>query len=88
MSRGFTPDGQRLGFSYTKHIFAILGSDSPQVKSDTYQRVVPDTLQPFNPLTPHDAIKHHLASLKKDSLFLQLMVLEGKFLLNWFTNTW
>ena len=29
-----------------------------------------------NPLSPHDAIKHHFTSLKTDLIFLQLRVLE------------
>ena len=30
----------------------------------------------LNPLSPHDAIKHHFTSLKTDLIFLQLVVLE------------
>ena len=30
----------------------------------------------FNPLSPHDALKHHFTSLKTDLIFLQLVVLE------------
>ena len=30
----------------------------------------------FNPLGPHDALKHHFISLKTDLIFLQLGVLE------------
>ena len=30
----------------------------------------------INPLIPHDALKHHFTSLKRDLIFLQLMVLE------------
>ena len=30
----------------------------------------------FNPLGPHDALKHHFKSLKTDLIFLQLGVLE------------
>ena len=41
---------------------------------------------PFDPLSPHDALKHHLKSIKTDLIFLQLRVLEGKFLLNWSTS--
>ena len=41
----------------------------------------------FNPLSPHDALKHHLTSLKKNSIFLKQMALERKFPWNWFTNT-
>ena len=42
----------------------------------------------FNPLSLHDAIKHHFTSLKTDLIFLQLRVLERKFPWNRFTNTW
>ena len=42
----------------------------------------PDCL---NPLTPHDALKHNLTSLKTDFIYLQLGVLEWKFPRNWFT---
>ena len=42
----------------------------------------------FNPLSPHDALKHHFTSLKTDLINLQLRVLEGKFPWNCFTNTW
>ena len=34
------------------------------------------TYQRFNPLRPHDALKHHFTSLKTDSIFLQPRVLE------------
>ena len=30
----------------------------------------------INPLSPHDALKHHYTSLKKDFIFLQLKILE------------
>ena len=36
-------------------------------------------LQMFNPLSPHDASKHHLASLKTDLISQQPRVLERKF---------
>ena len=42
----------------------------------------------FNPLNPHDALKHHFTSLKTDLIVLQLWALEWKFPWNWFTNTW
>ena len=42
----------------------------------------------LTPLSPHDALKHHLKTLKTDLIFLQLTVLEGKFPWNYFTNTW
>ena len=33
----------------------------------------------FNPLSPHDALKHPFTFLKTDVIFLQLKVSEGKF---------
>ena len=36
------------------------------------------TFQRFNPLSPHDALKHHFTFLKTDLIFLQLRVLEEK----------
>ena len=33
----------------------------------------------FNPLSPHDALKHHFTSLKTDLIFLKLRVLDRKF---------
>ena len=33
----------------------------------------------FNPLSPHDALKHHFTSLKTYLIFLQSRVLEQKF---------
>ena len=41
-----------------------------------------------NPLSPHDALKHHLTSLKTDLIYLQPWVLEWKFPWNWFANSW
>ena len=41
----------------------------------------------FNPLSPHDALKHHFTSPKTDLIVLQPRVLEQKFPCNWFTNT-
>ena len=32
-----------------------------------------------NPLSPHDALKHHFTSLETDLIFLQQRVLERKF---------
>ena len=32
-----------------------------------------------NPLSPHDALKHHFTSLKTDLIFLQQRVLERNF---------
>ena len=34
----------------------------------------------YNTLSPHDALNHHFTSLKTDLFFLQLGVLERKFL--------
>ena len=42
----------------------------------------------FNPLSPHDAIKHHFTSLKTYLIFLKLRVLDRKFPLNLFNTTW
>ena len=42
----------------------------------------------INPLSPHDALKHHFTSMKTYLTFLKQRVLEQKFLWNWFTNTW
>ena len=42
----------------------------------------------FNPLSPHDALKHHFTSLKTYLIFLQPRVLERKFPWDWSTNTW
>ena len=41
-----------------------------------------------NPLGPHDALKHHITSLKTDLIVLQLRVFEQKFPWNWFSKTW
>ena len=41
-----------------------------------------------NPLSPHNALKHHFTSLKTDLIFPQPGVLERKFPRKWFTNTW
>ena len=32
----------------------------------------------INPLSPHDALKHHFTSLKTQLIVLQLKVLKGK----------
>ena len=37
------------------------------------------SIDTVNPLSPHDALKHHFTSLKTDLIFLQLGVLELKF---------
>ena len=42
----------------------------------------------FNPLSPHDALKHHFTYLKTDLIFIQPKVLERIFPWNWFTITW
>ena len=42
----------------------------------------------LNPLSPHDALKHHFTSLKTDLIFLQPSVLERKFPWDWLANTW
>ena len=43
---------------------------------------------PINPLSPHDASKHHFTSLDRDLIFLRQEVSERNFSWNWFTNTW
>ena len=35
-----------------------------------------ESLLTLNPLSPHDALKHHFTSLKTDLIFLQLWALE------------
>ena len=40
----------------------------------------------LNPLSLHDALKHHFTSLKTHLIFLQPRALERKFPSNWFTN--
>ena len=42
----------------------------------------------INPLTRHDALKHHSTSLKTYFFFLQPRVLESIFPWDWFTNIW
>ena len=37
------------------------------------------TQRHINPLSPHDALKHHFTSLKTDLIFLQQRILERKF---------
>ena len=39
-------------------------------------------------LSPHDALKHHFTSLKRQLISQQLEVLGGKLPWDWFTNTW
>ena len=40
------------------------------------------------PLSPHDALKHDLTSMKTDLFPLQTKVLEWQFPWNWVTNAW
>ena len=42
----------------------------------TCEKKMWDKNEAFNPLSPHDALKHHFTSLKTDLIFLQLGVLE------------
>ena len=49
-------------------------------KNETYSCSLPLQL---NPLSPHDALKHHFTSLKTDLIFLQLGFSEWKFPWNW-----
>ena len=41
----------------------------------------------INPLSHHDALKHHITSLETEIIFLQLRASEWKFPSSWFTNT-
>ena len=41
-----------------------------------------------NPLSPHDALKHHFTSMKTDWIYQQPRFSERKSPWNWFTNTW
>ena len=43
------------------------------------QHMIHGKVKVLNPLSPHDALKHHFTSLKTDLIFLQLRVLERKF---------
>ena len=66
----------------------ILASSAHDIESKQLLRLpVLDQLL-INPLSPHDALKHHFTSLKTDLIFPQPRVLERKFPRNWFTNTW
>ena len=64
--------------------------------SDYIDEVTPDDILKadktasgvINPLSPHNALKHHFTSLKTDLIVLHPRVLERKFPWNWFTNTW
>ena len=56
--------------------------------TDMHATVVVIGVLGVNPLSPHDALKHHFKYLWTDSIFPQLRVLERKFPINWFTNTW
>ena len=42
----------------------------------------------FNPLSPHDVLKHHFRSLKTDLISQQLRILKWKFPWNWLSNIW
>ena len=42
----------------------------------------------LNPLSPHDALKHHFTSLKIDLIFLQPIGFRTKISMNFFTNKW
>ena len=55
----------------TKTFRHMMIEESPMV----YVKIV----QYFNPLSPHDALKHHFTSLKTDLIFLKPRVLIRKF---------
>ena len=80
-------------FRATCHRFLMLHWDSFFVilfDCDLTLCLLITTIFFINPLSPHDALKHHFTSLKTDLIFLQSRVLEQKFpwIYQWFTNTW
>ena len=46
---------------------------------NSFEAGIVDAIPIFNPLSPHDALKHHFTSLKTHLILLQLRVVEGKF---------
>ena len=56
---------------YAAHILRVV-----HATSRVYHLIIESHL---NPLSPHDALKHHFTSLKTDLIFLQQRVLERKF---------
>ena len=73
---------------YISRHFSYITSLHLLPQSPTTHRDNDKSLYSFNPLNPHDALKHHFTTLKTDLIFLQLMVLEGKFPWSSFTTTW
>ena len=61
-------------FLYNFSVFALI-LFNPCFASPLYIRFQAD----FNPLSRHNALKHHFTSLKTDLIFLQQMVLEQNF---------
>ena len=65
-----------------KNVYRSCGSRLHVRKKSSYSCLILDDflqLFTFNPLSPHDALKHHFTSLKTDLIFLELGVLESKF---------
>ena len=50
-----------------------------KINTNTSKQRVAHPWKPINPLSPHDALKHHFTSLETDLIFLQPRVLERKF---------
>ena len=61
--------------SITDHLYIAINS----ILNTAESAFNPWMSEPFNPLSPHDALKHHFTSLKTDLIFLQPRVLEQKF---------
>ena len=73
--------GLSYGFRYYffQNYRSILGFTSDIFSSRSLLYVTFRHKWSFNPLSSHDAIKHHFKFLKTDLIFLQLRVFEEKF---------
>ena len=90
-------NGTRMNRSSDQGVNCMLAEESLDLIPDYKPAPLPlplsffnssQTTSDLNPLSPHDALKHHFTSLKLYLIFRQLRVLERKFPWNWFTNTW
>ena len=66
--------------------FTLL-KNNPSMRQQLLKSYVNGEVNLFNPLNPHDALKHHFTSLKTDLIFQQPRLLKQKFPENWFANT-
>ena len=57
----------------------LLTPTEMSVSSGSPPKIVNHLFSRFNPLSPHDALKHHFTSLKTDLIFLQQRDLERKY---------